>query len=192
MKMHAEIAVCALRVYMHSATDHSNVLVPLEILLVCLCKQHHAPAPSWEPWDGNLEVKYFSFTPEVHNVPRLWTIMSTPWGLSGVLTESKRLLFPSQELWAAASHWCLSGCPQTPSPALLYANQELAFTSSLTPVLPISAHRWSCTVQKTVQLPESLENISWHKNLCGLRGNGYTAVRFVFVFVFLVFFLLEC
>ena len=32
------MVLCAAWVYIHSATDHSNVLVPLEILFVCLCK----------------------------------------------------------------------------------------------------------------------------------------------------------
>lgn len=55
-------------------------------------------------------------------------------------------------------------CSQPPIPALLHATQQLTCMPGLASLLLVPAHRWSCTVQKFVQLPVSVENISWHED----------------------------
>lgn len=161
-----EIVLRAVWVHIRSATDHSYVLVPLEILFVCLCKVA----------DSGIVLQHLAGNPEMASQKsdispsqqaRLWTDhvnpLRFPWG-SHRKQDAAFSLAGAGSCCRRSLTFVRMPCPQTPSPALLHATQDPTCTPGLASVLVIPANRQSCTVQKSLQLPVSSENISWHEN----------------------------
>lgn len=158
----------------HSATDHSTVLVPLESLFVCLCKAADN-GTMLQPLPGNPEMA--SEKPDISPSHQRSTtcqalyVSCKPLGVSLGFAQKARCCFFSPRTWpllpltdvcqdavSAAHRPCPAACH---SPYQTPACQ----TPGLASVLLIPADRWSCTVEKSVLLPVSLDNISWHESL---------------------------
>lgn len=150
---------CAAWVEIYSATDHSNVLMPLEILFLCLCKVSDS-GTMLQHLVGNSEMASQKFYPFI-----LHTRGPQHAGLGTY--DVKPLRFPGGSHRNQKASFCLPGAgscclslifvgmpwPQSPHPVLLHTTQELTCTPSLMSALLSPPHRW--TVQKLVQLPVS-------------------------------------
>lgn len=153
---------CAAWAEIYSAADHSNVLVPLEILFLCL-REVSDSGTMLQHLVGNSEMasQKSDISPSHQRPTTCWAWDTSckplePWGSHR--NQKASFCLPG------AGSCCLSLmfvgmlCPQSSHSALLHTTQELTCTPSLTSVLLSPPHRW--TVQKSVQLPVSSENIS--------------------------------
>lgn len=144
---------CVVWVDTHSATDHRNVLLPLEMLLICLCKMadtstvlcHMAGNPEMASPKSDTSSNQRSMSCQALDVCKTL-------GFSSGKSSSHRKQYPS---FPEVGSYCLSPmhlrmpCPQALCPALLHATQLLTYMPGLSPVPLIPAHRWRCTVQQS-------------------------------------------